>query len=52
MMVGYCLKQILHLQGEFERYTDFYWYLIAIYTRSNERSMHRRRRNSPFVCVT
>ena len=36
MMVGYFLKQILHLQDEFERYTDFYWHLIAIYTWSNE----------------
>ena len=32
MMVGYCLKQILHLQREFERYTDFYWDLIATLT--------------------
>ena len=48
MMVGYFLKQILHLQGEFEQYTDFYWHLTdfywhltAIYTRSNEGPMYR-----------
>ena len=32
VMVGYCLEQMPHFQGEFKRYTDFYWPLIAIYT--------------------
>ena len=28
MMVGYCLKQILHLEGEFN--DDFYWHLTEM----------------------